>query len=790
MAVDLTSTVGLFSILDGTVQDEAPNLLVTRGPLDAQGREAGQLAIAVELVGRSLGEEEMYEELLQAISDAYFRHPGNITARLQEAIQEANALLVHANAALLPEERLLGGVTCVFHMGQDVYIGQAGPAVVFLGQKGALRRFPESSPWLQKPLPSAPERLYPAPLGVHATVHANLFHATVQPGDVLVLGTTALAHTVATKAVEEAVLFQPIEDALYNLARLCGDAEVACMVILVHAKGERPAVAAPAPAAPAAPAEEPAEPEAPPEAEPAALPEEAAPEAELAEEDLLPADRETAAEALAPGRPAPAAPDLEELPLPEEAAEAEEAELPAAPVRAPSRPARGGFSLLGLGRALRRGLRAFFSDVALGSAVVAGWLASLFRRKPRPVAARPRPAPAARAARPAVRRLWLLLAIAIPLVIILILVTQLIQSKQRLQRYDELLRLAESKAALAQSAPTAQEKQTLLNESLVLLGQARAIGPHDPRAAQVAAQVQATLDQVEGTVRLDPPLVLYQPPASEQAALDGLVIAGSDLYLLDAKNARLIRKTLDETGVGLQPDQGAPTIVARGATVGGYAVANLWKMAWAAAMDNRASSGLLVATADRRLLEYSPRRGLSLLALAGTDKWQQPAAMASYRGNLYVLDAGANQIYRYSPTAGGYEAAPDDWFALSQARDLRGAVDMAIDGAIYILYGAGRLEKFMRGDKQPFSLEGLAQPLQQPVALYTDVDDEAKHVYVADPGAQRVVQFAKDGRFVRQFRFREGDFFARITDLRVDEASARLYFTAGDALYVCALPRP
>lgn len=784
MAVDLTSTVGLFSIVDGTVQDEAPNLLVTRGPLDAQGREAGQLAIAVELVGRSLGEEEMYDELLQAISDAYFRHPGSITARLQEAIQEANALLAHANTALLPEERLLGGVTCVFHMGQDVYIGQAGPAVVYLGQKGSLRRFPESSPWLQKPLPGAPDRLYPAPLGVHATVHANLFHASVQPGDAIVLGTSSLAHVVATKDVAEAVLFQPIDDALYNLARLCGDTEVACMVILIHAKGERAVAAAPAPSVPA---EEPVAPEAP--AEPVAASEavELAAE-EPAEEALLAADWEAAAEALAPAPAARAVADLETaIPAEEEIAQAPEG--PVGPARAHARPARGGVSLLSLGRALRRGIGTFFSDVALGFAVVAGWAAALFRKRPRPAVTRPRPAPAARAAKPAARRLWLLLAIAIPLVVILILVTQLIQSKQRLQRYNELLLLAENKAGLAQSAPTAGEKQVLLTESLALLEQAGQMGVRDPRAAQLAAQVQATLDQVEGTVRLDAPLILYQAPDAEQATWDGLVITGSDLYLLDSKGGRVIRKALDETGVGLQADQGAPTVMRRGTTVGGYAVGTLWKMAWAAAVDNRVSSGLLVMSEDRRLLEYSPRRGLSLLALAGADKWQQPAAMASYRGNLYILDAGSNQIFRYLATANGYESAPDEWFALAQARDLRGAVDMAIDGAIYILYGTGRLEKFTRGDKQPFSLDGLAQPLQQPVALYTDVDDEAKHVYVADPGAQRVVQFAKDGKFVRQFRFREGDFFARIADLRADEANARLYFTAGNALYVCGLPR-
>ena len=114
---------------------------------------------------------------------------------------------------------------------------------------------------------------------------------------------------------------------------------------------------------------------------------------------------------------------------------------------------------------------------------------------------------------------------------------------------------------------------------------------------------------------------------------------------------------------------------------------------------------------------------------------------------------------------------------------------MAIDGAIYIVFSGGRVEKYMLGEKQPFALDGIAQPLQQTTAIFTDVDDEVRHVYIADPGAERVVQAAKDGKFVRQFRFRQGATFSRIADLHVDEGAGRLYFSAGDSLYVCALPR-
>lgn len=779
MAANLTSTVGQFSIVDGAVQEEAPNLMVTRGPLGPQGRDAGQLCISVELVGRSLGEEEMFTELLQAVSDAYFRHPGSVTERLQESIQEANALLVHANTELAPSDQLLGGITCVFHMDQDLYIGQAGPAAVYVAQKGAMQRFPETSPWLQKPLPGAPERLYPAPLGIHPTVHPNLFHATVQPGDAIVLGTTALALTAGARDVEQAVVFQSVEDALYNMARLCGDAEVSCMVIVIHAKGQSiqartPEVAPQAEEAPVAAAmvSEIAEPE------PAAV----------LDEELTPGWEPLYEESAVQFTEQPKdvfPPEYEE---PTSGAAYIESSL--RPVSA-RRPTRNGVSLLGIGRAVSAGIGEFFASLALGFKIIGGWSVSPFRGAPRRVAA-PQGAselPGRRAAKSAPRKPWVWVALAIPIIAAIVVGILFIQSKQRAQKFEGLLLQSQEKTALVQSAPAVSEKQALLAEALTFLTEAEKVKAGDPRTTQLAAQIQATLDQVEGTVRIDAPIILYQAAPTEAAQFSRLVIAGADVYLLDSANHRVIRKTLDDGGIRLQPDQGSPVILERGRDVGGYAVGALADVAWAAAAGNRLSSGLLALTGDRRLLDYNARRGVTLLTVDGADRWGEPSVLAAYSGNLYVVDSGANQIRRYAATANGYESPAEDWFSLSQARSLSGAVDIAIDGAIYVLYGTGRLDKFMRGDKQAFSLEGLAQPLQQTIALYADVDDEAKHVYVADPGAQRVVQFAKDGKFVRQFRFRQGDFLSRIADLRVDEANARLYFVAGDALYVCALPR-
>ncbi len=772
MGTRLTATIGQFSIVDGTVQEEAPNLMVTRGPRGAGGRDAGHLFIAVELVGHSLGEEQIYVELLQAISDAYYRHPGSVTACLQEAIQEANALLVHANSGLMQKDWLLGGVTCVFHSGQDVYIGQAGPSVVYVAQKGTMQRFPDASPWLQQPLPAAPEKIFPTPLGVHPSIHPNLFHATVQPGDAVVLGTVPLALTASTREIEEAVLYQSIEDALYNLARLCGDTDVACMVAILHPKGQPPRAS---------------------EAEPSAAGEALADAEGLrdVEEEMEPVAVREAAE-----------PPLE-ADFPDEVVDEP---LLAAPPRQPKprRPPRQGVSLIGLARRAKAGLRTFLSDLELGFAVVAGWVAAVLRRTrrtprraatappPRRAATAPQPrrvaaAPSARAkARPRIP--WVVIAIAALLAIALaaFLLLRLEASKQQ---YEDLLLQSSQKVAAAQGAATVQEKHALLTEALALLEEARKMNRRgDPRASQQAAQVQATLDQVDGTVYLDNPVVLYQAEAGDGTNLKGLVVAGLDVYLLDSGNHRVIRETLEDSGMRAQPDAGSPIVLEKGTQIGGYAVGPLVDEAWAAAGDGRASSGLLVLTQDRHLLEYNPRTGLSLVPVTDTVRWEQPTAIASYIGNLYVLDTGSNQIFRYAYGDGGYESPPDDWFALSQTRDLRGAVDMAIDGAITILYADGRVERYLTGERQAFPMEGLAEPLREPAALYTDLPEEARHVYVADPGARRVVQFTKEGVFVRQFRFADGDYFDDVAALHVDEMNRRLYFVSGGTLYACALP--
>jgi hypothetical protein len=186
------------------------------------------------------------------------------------------------------------------------------------------------------------------------------------------------------------------------------------------------------------------------------------------------------------------------------------------------------------------------------------------------------------------------------------------------------------------------------------------------------------------------------------------------------------------------------------------------------------------------LLEYNPSWGLVPLEIANTETWVLPTAVGSFFGNFYILDPQAGQIFRYLPSTEDYSVPPQNYFPDDVAVDLAGAVDMAIDGFIYVLYADGSIRKFEGGLPVDFQVTEIDKPLGRSTAIYAAPDDEAQYVYVADAENKRVVQLNKDGRFVRQFKPRDEDSvdFNTLRSIFVDELGGKLYLLNDGALYI------
>jgi hypothetical protein len=289
---------------------------------------------------------------------------------------------------------------------------------------------------------------------------------------------------------------------------------------------------------------------------------------------------------------------------------------------------------------------------------------------------------------------------------------------------------------------------------------------------------------------------LYYLPQLRQYADDGtnlksLIVQGVEIYVLDGGNNRVFHHRLDDTGESLQADDESLLLAAQGQIVDEeITIGMLLAMTWMPAGGNRQTSDLLILSSSG-LLEYNPNWGLTTSTTTGGESLVMPAAVSSYFGNFYILDPQANKLLRYLPTADGYSAPPESYFPADQPVDLAGAVDFAIDGAIYVLFNDGHIGKYLSGQPtDDFNVRELDKPFNNPVSIFTAPNEEVQYIYVADAGNQRIVQLNKDGSFVRQFKPRldEAVSFANLQDIFVDEISGRLYILDSNNLYVGNIP--
>lgn len=116
-----------------------------------------------------------------------------------------------------------------------------------------------------------------------------------------------------------------------------------------------------------------------------------------------------------------------------------------------------------------------------------------------------------------------------------------------------------------------------------------------------------------------------------------------------------------------------------------------------------------------------------------------------YNNALYYLNADNHTIKRASKTPNGF-ASPTNWLR-SAAGELRGAVALTVDGAIFVARPDG-VEKFSRGLKQTFNLTPIDPPLTAVNYIYTA--NENDYLYLWENTNKRLVVYDKEGKLIIQ----------------------------------------
>lgn len=378
------------------------------------------------------------------------------------------------------------------------------------------------------------------------------------------------------------------------------------------------------------------------------------------------------------------------------------------------------------------------------------------------------------------------IAVAIPLLVVFVVVTFYLQ-RSAVSRREALINEARAAIQAARQAgdplsPAAgsagEEAHARWDAALYAAQEALRVAPQNAQLIAMRDEARATLDALDGIVR--PDLTLLRDYGAGQGRC--LAATRMQVYVLDAD--QVTQPILDQARQGTADDQLA-LVAYRGQSVGEAQIGELRDIVWLEAGGTWVSDALLILTADNRLLQHSLSWGLSWVPLDTGLAHVNAHVLRPFDGKLYILDPEQSQVWRFPLGSDGF--GPPDGYFPAAAPDLSNAIDMTIDGAVYILLADGRIYKFFGGEAQPYQPTGLPQPLVRPVALVSEGDAVSGALYLADAGAQSIVALDKSGQFIHQIKA-AGDAWAGLEALTIQESSRTLYVLAGGRLYALDLP--
>jgi sugar lactone lactonase YvrE len=170
----------------------------------------------------------------------------------------------------------------------------------------------------------------------------------------------------------------------------------------------------------------------------------------------------------------------------------------------------------------------------------------------------------------------------------------------------------------------------------------------------------------------------------------GMAMSDGKLYILDSQGGRVIEVNLSK---------GSGNVVGGGVT-GGRLIAGY--------------PGKVLVLAEKGLLQL----GISDPKVKVDNAWKDVVGMKLFGGNIYLLDSGSGEIWRYGVSGDSY-GNKQGWLADNENRGvIEAASGMAIDGSIWIV-GSSGIDKYTRGVKDAYEITDLETLWGDGAKIYT-----------------------------------------------------------------------
>jgi hypothetical protein len=399
---------------------------------------------------------------------------------------------------------------------------------------------------------------------------------------------------------------------------------------------------------------------------------------------------------------------------------------------------------------------------------------------------------------------WQPLLLTASLVALLILFGLNLSRESSQRQTDDTLDRAEQAVSLVRNAPDEAAASSRLEAAAAALLEVRATGTvtatvenrrrydeleREYERAVASIQRQTYFDDLTEVARhpiaggLFASVVVPPPPQgiTNTAAFESI-------YMLDSNAGILYR--MPRTGGAITP------ILKPEDAVGPLVVGKIMAQAW------REDNVVAVAqSGDTGPFTFYFRNGgeWGYTLLAGSETWLRAGPhfrAVNYGGNLYIWDAGAapglaDQVQKYF--SGRYGEFPDPWIKDSGGQKTTNALDLAVDGNVYLLMPDGRILVFEAGAfKREIVPQGVNPAIITPTGFFVTGDPETGSIFmIADN--QRVLEIDKQtGALIQQVRARPDgpNHLDQLTNLYVDTSAARpvFYLVNGGQILRAALP--
>lgn len=338
--------------------------------------------------------------------------------------------------------------------------------------------------------------------------------------------------------------------------------------------------------------------------------------------------------------------------------------------------------------------------------------------------------------------------------------------------------LAELAREVESSNPSG--RLTMWNSVMEAASNCAELRPEDQSSANLIREGQEVVDIIFDITRREAIPIEALP----EAMFTEIILAGRNIYVLDSARARVYQMSLSEDGLSITRGLSPILAMSAGTTVDNFPIGNIIDIGFSSeeifALDE---NGVLIVCRRNQTQNCEAEQ------LRGVELWQTPIEMTVWGtdARIYILDPGANQIWRYVNQAGSYSGIADQYFEGQNRAQISQAVDLSIDdgGNVYVLRSEGLVVQYTRGVLQDFRYGGFSEA-QMPNAaqsMFLDEDPLGQAIYLTNRDNRTIYELTLGGSRRAEYRIFNEDRFSTLNGVVSNPGNGLLYAISGNTIF-------